>query len=406
MDSETRRNGPWRRNLTVLWFCTFVAGVAFSEISPFLSLYVNSMGNFTKSQVTIYSGLVYGADFLVNALVSPLWGKLADKKGRKIMLLRAAFGMTITFGLMGLAQSVWQMILLRAIQGIFAGYIPNAQALIASQAPLEKSGMALSTLTTGYTSGFLLGPIIGGALAQVFSIRMTFFITAGLLFLTFLMSWLLVKEKFTPVSETGPNAVSYSFKSLPNPKLIIILLFSTLIVMAGNSSISPIISLYVKELMHHVGPITLVAGIIAALPGISNIIMAPRLGRYGDKHGSGKVLLFGFTFATIVYFPQGLILNIFILGFLRLMVGISDAALFPEIQTLLTKNTPVNMTSYIFSWNQSFSSLGAMFGSLLGGFIAGIFDYNAVFIMTALMLFLNLLLIWFFAPEIRHLKRA
>ncbi|WP_416354002.1 MFS transporter [Agrilactobacillus fermenti] len=403
MDNEARKQGPWHRNLMVLWFCTFVAGVAFSEIMPFLSLYVSSMGDFSKAQVTIYSGLVYGADFLVVAIVSPLWGKLADRKGRKIMLLRASLGMAITLSLMGLVNNVWLLVLMRGIQGIFAGYIPNAQALIASQTPLEKSGSALSTLTTGSTSGMLLGPVIGGALAQVFSIRVTFFITGGLLFVTFLMSLFLVKENFQPITAgTNGQAPKYSLRALPNSRLIILLLISTLIVQLGNISIAPIISLYVKELMHHTGPITIVAGIIAALPGISNIIAAPRLGRYGDKHGSGKVLLFGYIFATLMYFPQGLILNIFALGFFRLMIGVSDGALFPEIQTLITKNSPVNMTSYLFSWNQSFQALGSMFGSLLGGFIAGAFDYNTVFISAACLLFINLLILWFGAPEIRH----
>ncbi|MFD1672627.1 MFS transporter [Agrilactobacillus yilanensis] len=405
MDDESRRKGPWRRNLTVLWFCTFVAGVAFSEIMPFLSLYVGTMGNFSRSQVTIYSGLVYGATALVTAIASPLWGKLADKKGRKVMLLRSSLGMAFVFAMMGFVHNVWLLILLRAIQGIFAGYIPNAQALVAAQTPMAKSGAALGTLTTGYTSGMLLGPVIGGALAQLFSIRLTFIITAILLVITFLMSWGLVTEQFVPVKLEGNQKQNYNLRALPNARLIFILMLSTMIIQLGNNSIAPIISLYVKELMHHQGSVTVVAGIIAALPGISNIIMAPKLGRYGDAHGSGKVLLFGYLFAIVMYFPQGLILNVWVLGFLRLMVGVSDAALFPEIQTLLTKNSPVNMTSYIFSWNQSFQSLGNMFGSLLGGFIAGIFDYNAVFITTALLLLVNFILLWRFAPEVR-LKKA
>lgn len=182
------------------------------------------------------------------------------------------------------------------------------------------------------------------------------------------------------------------------------LLTSTLIVQFGNISISPIISLYVKELMHNVGPITVVAGIIAALPGISNIFASPRLGRYGDKHGSGKVLIFGYIFATVMYLPQGFVHSVWMLGILRFMIGISDGALFPEIQTLLTKNSPIELTSTVFSWNQSFQSIGNMMGSLLGGWIAGIFNYNAVFISTAMLMLINLAMIWWLVPELRHSK--
>ncbi|HJE46225.1 MFS transporter [Levilactobacillus namurensis] len=402
MDEAERESSPWQRNLHVLWFCTFVAGMAFSEIMPFLSLYISSLGDYTKAQVTMYSGLVYAADFFVSAIASPLWGIVADRKGRKIMLLRSSLGMGVAMALMGFATSVWQLVALRALQGVFAGFISNAQALVASQTPRKHSGASLSTLMTGPTSGMLLGPVFGGILAQVFSIRITFFITGFLLLVTFFMSWGLVEEKFKPVVHQSGQATSHNpLAAFPNPKLILVLLSSTLIVQFGNISISPIISLYVKELMHNVGPITVVAGIIAALPGISNIIASPRLGRYGDQHGSGRVLIFGYIFATLMYLPQGFVTSVWMLGILRFMIGISDGALFPEIQTLLTKNTPVELTSTVFSWNQSFQSIGNMLGSLLGGWIAGIFNYNAVFISTAALMVINLTLVWWLVPEIR-----
>ena len=183
MDEKQREQSPWRRNLSVLWGCTFVAGIAFSEITPFMSLYVAQLGDFTKNQISFYSGVVYAATFFVTAIVSPIWGALADRKGRKIMLIRASLGMAVAMFLMGLVTNVWQLIALRALQGLFSGFVSNAQALIASQAPRKNAGKALGTLVTGSTSGMLMGPVIGGVLAQLVSIRVTFFITAGLLVL-------------------------------------------------------------------------------------------------------------------------------------------------------------------------------------------------------------------------------
>ncbi|MFD1410865.1 MFS transporter [Lapidilactobacillus gannanensis] len=406
MDDQQREQQPWRRNLTVLWVCTFIAGISFSEIMPFMSLYVGQLGNFTKSQLSFYSGLVFAATFFVSAIVSPMWGALADRKGRKIMLIRASLGMAVAMFLMGLATNVWQLIGLRALQGVFSGFISNAQALIASQTPRKNSGKALGTLVTGSTSGMLMGPIIGGILAQVFSIRNTFFITASLLLLAGILSATLVTEHFVPIQRPKnpekKGLLAGLLSQFDNPRLIIVLLLSTMFVQLGNASISPIISLYVKELMYGQGSVPLVAGIIAALPGISNIIAAPRLGDYGDKHGSGKVLIAGYLFAVLVYIPQGLIPSVVVLGILRLLVGVSDGALFPTIQTLLTKNSPVSATSAIFSWNQSFQALGNMFGALLGGTLAGIFDYNVVFIATAGLLLINLAMLWFTEPSLRH----
>lgn len=401
MDDAERERGPWHRNLIVLWFCTFVAAMAFSEIMPFLSLFVSQLGDFTKAQITFYSGLAFAADYAISAISAPLWGIIADKKGRKIMLLRASLGMAVAMGLMGFVTNVWQLVALRALQGVFAGFISNAQALVASQTPRKYSGRALSTLITGAVSGQLFGPVIGGLLAQLFSIRNTFFITAGLLMMAFLLSLFFVQEHFKPVAHhREPGDSRNPLAAFQNPRLIIVMLCSTAIVQFGNASIAPIISLYVRELMHYRGPITVVAGIIAALPGISNIFSAPRLGRYGDQHGSGKVLLFGYIFAVIMYFPQGIVTSVVALGILRFAIGISDGALYPEIQTVLTKNTPVHLTSTIFSYNQSFQAIGNMFGALLGGLVAGWFNYNAVFIMTALLLLINLGLILWLVPDI------
>ncbi|WP_203632194.1 MFS transporter [Lacticaseibacillus suibinensis] len=404
MDEKQREQSPWRRNLSVLWGCTFVAGIAFSEITPFMSLYVAQLGDFTKNQISFYSGVVYAATFFVTAIVSPIWGALADRKGRKIMLIRASLGMAGAMFLMGLVTNVWQLIALRALQGLFSGFVSNAQALIASQAPRKNAGKALGTLVTGSTSGMLMGPVIGGVLAQLVSIRVTFFITAGLLLLAGIISGLFVTEAFVPVErkKDGKSGLSGLLGQFRDPRLIIVLLLSTMFVQLGNASIAPIISLYVKELMHSQGLYALVAGIIAALPGISNILSAPRLGAYGDRHGSGRVLVAGYLFAVLVYLPQGFVTSVVVLGGLRLLVGISDGALFPTIQTLLTKNSPSSATSAIFSWNQSFQALGNMFGALLGGTLAGLFDYNVVFITTALLLLINFAMLWFTEPSLRH----
>lgn len=392
----------WRRNLAVLWLGTFIAGMGFSEVMPFLSLYVGQMGDFTKGQLTMYSGLTYAVTFFVIAIVSPLWGKLADRRGRKLMLLRSSLGMAVVIGLMGFVHNVWILILLRFLQGLCAGYIPNASALIATETPKENSGTAIGILTTGYVSGNLIGPILGGVLAQVFSIRLTFIITGILLLIVFVLSLTLVHEHYQPNPAAAAQKTGSLLSQFKNPTLIITLLVSTMIIQMGNNSITPIISLYVQQLMHNVGPITVVAGILAALPGISTLLSAPRLGQLGDTRGTDRILVFGFVFAILMYFPQGFVSSIWTLGLLRFMIGISDGALFPTVQTLLSKNTPQHLTGTIFSWNQSFQAMGSMLGSLLGGVISNWFDYSGVFIFTALSLLLNFIVVLIFIPSMRH----
>lgn len=176
----------WRRNLAVLWLGTFIAGMGFSEVMPFLSLYVGQMGDFSKNELTMYSGITYAVTFFVVAVVSPLWGKLADRRGRKIMLLRSSLGMAFVIGAMGFVHNIWILILLRFLQGLCAGYIPNASALIATETPKESSGTAIGILTTGYVSGNLIGPILGGAVSGWFDYNGVFIFTALSLLLNFI----------------------------------------------------------------------------------------------------------------------------------------------------------------------------------------------------------------------------
>lgn len=157
----------WKRNLAVAWLGCFLTGAAFSLVMPFLPLYVEQLGVTGHSALNMWSGLVFSITFLFSAIASPFWGGLADRKGRKIMLLRSALGMAIIMALMGVAQNVWQFLVLRALLGLLGGFIPNANALIATQIPRHKSGWALGTLSTGGVSGALLGPLAGGLLAII-----------------------------------------------------------------------------------------------------------------------------------------------------------------------------------------------------------------------------------------------
>ena len=383
----------WQRNLRVLAIAVFIAGIAFSEVMPFLPLYINTLGHFSHQQLNMWAGLVFSGIYFVSAFVSPWWGKLADKKGRKLMILRASLGMAIVLAAMGLVTNVWQLFILRMTQGFFAGFVSNSNALIATETPKEKSGQALGTMASSFTAGNLLGPFIGGALASLFSYRVTFFITGLLLLIAFFLALFFVHEDdFEPVTNKKLESSRGVVATLKNPRLIFGLLLTTLIIQAANNSINPIVSLYVSQLMHHQGNVVFVSGVIAALPGIATFLAASRFGAIGDRIGTQKVIIAGFTGAIILFFLTAFVQNSFELGILRFLIGFTDACLFPQVQTLLTKNTPAMITGRIFSWNQSAMYIGNIFGPLLGSTIAGVSSYSMVFIITAGIVTLNLLL--------------
>ncbi|USG08554.1 multidrug transporter subunit MdtG [Latilactobacillus sakei] len=385
-----RPREQWEQNLVVLWFGNFMAGVAFSLIMPFMSLYIDTLGDFSAAQLSMWSGLTYSITFLVTAIISPWWGKIADRRGRKLMLLRASLGMAIVLGAMGLVQNVYELIALRLLQGVFSGYISNSNALIATSAPQEKSGQALGTLTTGTVSGTLLGPLLGGVAAEMTGYRTTFFITGTILFVVFLLCLAFVHENFTPIEKGDQVPGKQLLQNLKYPHLIIGMFVTTMIIQASNNSISPLLSLYVRQLMDHGKNVALVSGIVAAIPGIATLIAAPRFGALGDRIGSDKILIGGLIFAVFVYIPQAFVQNVWQLGALRLLVGIADAALLPQVQTILAKYSPHNSAGRIFSYNQSFQAMGNVAGPLIGSSVSGFFGYGGVFISTTVLVVINL----------------
>lgn len=400
-----RPRQPWEQNLFVLWFGTFMAGVAFSLIMPFMSLYIDTLGDFSKTELNFYSGITYSSTFLITAIVSPLWGRLADRKGRKLMILRASFGMAIVLGLMGLVSNVYQLIALRLLQGVFSGYISNAQALIATETPKRQSGKALGILVTGSVTGTLFGPLIGGAIAGIFGYRVTFFITAIILLIVFLLSYFFVHEHFTPVEKGEMHTSKEIFQTLHHPKLIIGMFVTTLIIQASNYSISPILSLYVRELLHNVGNITFISGCVASIPGIATLIAAPRLGILGDKIGTERILKIALIAAIFIFIPMSLVTNVWQLGGLRFLIGITDAAMLPAVQTILTKNTPAEFTGRVFSYNQSFQAMGSVVGPMIGSTVSGVFDYKGVFVSTAILVGINLVWVMYVTKGM-YVKKA
>lgn len=388
-----RKRETWEQNLFVLWFGTFMAGIGFSLVMPFMSLYIDTLGNYSTSQLNFWSGLTFSSTFFVTTLISPWWGKLADQKGRKLMLLRASLGMAVVIASMGCVTSVYQLVALRLLQGIFSGYISNATALVATGTPKEKSGQVLGTLATGSVTGTLLGPLLGGISASAFGYRPTFFITGIILFFVFLLSLFFVHETFVPIKKENMASAKQIFKELKYPHVVIGMFVTTMIIQASNNSISPIISLYIRQLLNGHGSVTLISGIIASIPGIATLIAAPRFGRLGDKIGSERILAIGLGFAILVYIPMAFVTNVWELAALRFLIGISDACLLPAVQALITKYSPHHAAGRIFSYNQSFQATGNVVGPMIGSSVSSVFGYRGVFLSTSLLVLVNFLLV-------------
>ncbi|MFZ3387491.1 multidrug efflux MFS transporter [Buttiauxella gaviniae] len=393
----------WKVNIISVWFGCFFTGLAISQILPFLPLYVEQLGVTSHEALSMWSGLTFSVTFLVSAIVSPMWGSLADRKGRKLMLLRASLGMAVAILLQAFATNVWQLFILRAVMGLTSGYIPNAMALVASQVPRERSGWALSTLSTAQISGVIVGPLLGGYMADTLGLRMVFYVTAALLMVSFLVTLFLIKEGARPnISKADRLSGKAVFASLPYPKLMISLFVTTMVIQLCNGSVGPILALFIKHLSPESNNIAFISGFIAAVPGISALISAPRLGKLGDRIGTARVLMATLIFAVILFFAMAWVTSPLQLAVLRFLLGFADGAMLPAVQTLLVKYSSDQVTGRIFGYNQSFMYLGNVVGPLMGAGVSAMAGYRWVFLATALVVLLN---VWQLAVMLRRKKQ-
>ncbi|MBZ0058358.1 MULTISPECIES: multidrug efflux MFS transporter [Enterobacteriaceae] len=396
----------WKVNLISVWFGCFFTGLAISQILPFLPLYVSQLGVSSHEALSMWSGLVFSVTFLVSAIVSPMWGSLADRKGRKLMLLRASLGMAIAILLQAFATNVWQLFLLRALMGLTSGYIPNAMALVASQVPRERSGWAISTLSTAQISGVIGGPLMGGFLADHVGLRAVFVITAVLLVISFLVTLFLIKEGARPtVSKAERLSGKAVFASLPYPGLMISLFVTTMVIQLCNGSVGPILALFIQSMAPESNNIAFLSGMIAAVPGISALMSAPRLGKLGDRIGTGRILMATLIVAVVLFFAMSFVTTPLQLGVLRFLLGFADGAMLPAVQTLLIKYSSDRVTGRIFGYNQSFMYLGNVAGPLMGAAVSAMAGFRWVFAATAVVVLVNILqLAW--AMRQRRLREA
>lgn len=386
--------------MRVAWLGNFFTGASFSLVMPFMALYVEQLGA-PKNKVEWYAGLAVSLSALTSALIAPVWGRLADRYGRKPMMVRASLVMTFTMGGLAFVPNVFGLLVLRILNGLFSGYVPNSTALIASQAPKNRSGYALGTLATGVIGGSLVGPLLGGVLAEILGIRQVFLLVGFILLICNLMTVFFVKEDFQPVTKTEALSTRELFSSIKDKQILIGLFVTSMIIQVSAQSIAPILTLYIRHL-GQTENLMFVSGLIVSALGFSSMLSSSTLGKIGDRIGNHRLLLIALFYSFSMYVLCALAQNSLQLGIVRFLYGFGTGALMPNINSLLTKITPREGISRIFSYNQMFMNMGQVIGPFIGSAIATDLGYRSVFYVTSLIVFVNF--VWSLINFRKYLK--
>ncbi|MGB9887937.1 MAG: MFS transporter [Moorellales bacterium] len=379
----------WRSNLKIMIVVQFIMATGFSSMSPFLPFFVGELGIASQEQVRLWAGVLASVSALFAGLLSPLWGSLADRLGRKLMVVRSCLAAGSAIFLIGFARNVYQVLALRILQGVFGGYSGAATALVASEAPAERLGWALGLLQTGQTLGLLVGPTLGGAIADHLSCRAVF-VTNGLIALVAGLITLVSVHETPPnagASAPGPFWASLR-KGLAQPAIgnMFLVLF---LAQFAIRNVEPVLSLYIRELEPDHALLGTLTGTVFAVTGLAQIIGLLLAGRYSERLGPRTLLLICIPACALLYFPQALVHSAWQLLALRAALGLFLGSVVPMANTVVGQLAPAEVKGSVFGFTSAALFLGGFAGPLVGGTLAAYLGLRSVFVFTACLFLVN-----------------
>jgi DHA1 family multidrug resistance protein-like MFS transporter len=402
----------WKRNLYVLTAAELVAVAGFSVVMPFMAYFVQDLGVTDPGQVKLWTGWLFSSHAITMAVTAPIWGTLADRYGRKIMVERAMFGGALIFLGMGFATSVGQVLVLRTIQGALTGTVPAATALVASTTPRDRSGSSQGILQTGIYLGASVGPLIGGVTADLLGYRAALWVTSGCLALAWLAVRLFVNEGESKREDLIGRQDSHLWDGLlvvlASPALRVILAIRFLDRL-GSRVVQPMLPLFIQEIAPQTLRMATVTGLIAGLSALASAIGSFVLGRASDRVGLRKMLVLSSTGMVLFYMLQVLAGNPWQLGILQFVAGFLMAGVLASVSALLATWVPEGRQGAVYGLSTTIVAGANALASMMGAGVAVWWGLRSIFAVAAVLFGVGTLAAasLFFVPALREeAKRA
>ena len=374
----------WKTTLTILTAASVLMSLSYTMLIPFLPMYLLEELKVSQEDVNLWSGLVFSISFLISGIMAPIWGAMADKKSKKLMAVRAAVLLAVSYGLGGIVQDEWQLFAVRAFQGFAAGLWPACLAIISSSVPKDKLGFSLGTMQSGMTAGGVLGPLLGGLLAEGFGMRATFFLgAAALLIISLLIIFKVREPKKKKTVKTGAPRPKTNLLKVP---VVQRMLVTAGVVQMTILLLQPILPLYVGELQGSMDRLVLVSGVLFSVVGLSGVIASPLWGIAGQKWGYRPVLYLALLGSAVFGMVQAIPDTIIPFGAWRFVGGLAFAGIFPAINAVLTHSTGPEDRGRIFGLSYAAQQVGSVIGPIAGGMFAMWFSIKFVVFLAGFIL--------------------
>jgi DHA1 family multidrug resistance protein-like MFS transporter len=394
----------WRRNLVVIWTAQFISTTGFFFARPFAPFFIQELGVTDPGRLEMAVAAFGASAPLSLALFSPIWGALADRYGRRLMLLRANFGGAATLLVMGMSQSVGMLLVMRVIQGMFAGTVAAAQSLASASAPEDRTGLALGAVTSSVFTGTMAGYFLGGILAEAFGYRIAFFLAAGMLTIGGLLVAFGVVENFTPPPRSSSVGRRFAAKFRPPvaPGVGVIFVLIAAVAMTRHFDLT-FFPLVVQTIWGSLDGAAFWTGAISSVGSVAGFLAGMLLGRIADRRGPMALARAAAVAGGAVMLAHYFVSQLFWLFPLRFGVVFCSAGLELLYNVWLAKITRPENRGAIFGWSASCRALGWVAAPLVSGGLAAAFGLKAIYIGGA-MAYIGLL--WMTGWAARRIGRA
>ena len=386
----------WKRTVYISLVCVFCTAFGVSQLAPILPLYFHDLGVQTPEAMSLWSGLATGATYIIVCLAAPFWGRVADKKGRKITLIRSSFGMALCNALIAFQTTPEGVVLIRLIQGLVSGFYSASITLIASETPIERTGWALGLLASANLAGSLIGPLLGGYIADTVGIRHDFIIVGALMGLAGLLATIFIHENYVPKPNPEKLSIRKLKEQIPEFNSIVALCVASFIYAICIMSLQPVISVYIKGIVpSDTENLAFIAGAVFSAMGIAQLMSSSPLGKLVDKIGPRKVLVVSLIYVGILNIPQAYVSDVYQLAIIRFLQGFGLGGMLPALNTYLSSKTPREFTGQVFSYNQSCLFFGYFLGSVGGASLMAWLGFTTLFWVSGGLFIISALWICF-----------
>ena len=386
----------WKRTVYISLVCVFCTAFGVSQLAPILPLYFHDLGVQTPEAMSLWSGLATGATYIIVCLAAPFWGRVADKKGRKITLIRSSFGMALCNVLIAFQTTPEGVVLIRLIQGLVSGFYSASITLIASETPIERTGWALGLLASANLAGSLIGPLLGGYIADTVGIRNDFIIVGALMGLAGVLATIFIHENYVPKPNPEKLSIRKLKEQIPEFNSIVALCVASFIYAICIMSLQPVISVYIKGIVpSDTENLAFIAGAVFSAMGIAQLMSSSPLGKLVDKIGPRKVLVVSLIYVGILNIPQAYVSDVYQLAIIRFLQGFGLGGMLPALNTYLSSKTPREFTGQVFSYNQSCLFFGYFLGSIGGASLMAWLGFTTLFWVSGGLFIISALWIGF-----------